>query len=345
MPDRTQAPVIAITMGDPAGIGPEVILKAIRQARVRRALQPLLVGVADVFHDCARRGGWRLRLQEYEAGKPRDPDAVWIYDIPSAAQLPRPGTPLTPAARKRCGEVSWHALVAAVDLVQRGEAAALVTAPIAKAHWAAAGLKAPGHTELLARLAGDVAVRMMMAGRRLRVVLMTTHVPLAKVPRLLTTQLVDETIRIAHRALHEQFHLDSPRLAVAGLNPHAGEGGLFGREDQEILLPAVARARRRGIDVTGPLPADTVFFHAYRGMYDAVLCPYHDQALAPFKLVHFSDGVNVTLGLPFVRTSPDHGTAFDIAGQNRADASSMTAALLLAAELARHQKTRNRQGK
>ena len=334
MPDRQPAPVIAITMGDPAGVGPEVILKAIRLPRVRRALQPLLVGVSAVFEDCARRCGWRMRLQPHGERQTGKTDGVWIHDIPAVGALPRPGKRLTPVGQKRCGEASWRALAAAVELVQRGEAAALVTAPIAKAHWAAAGYPFPGHTELLARLAGNVPVRMMMAGGRLRVVLMTTHVPLAEVARRLNTALVLETISIADRALREQFRLPTPRLAVAGLNPHAGEGGLFGREEEEILRPAVARARKRGIQVAGPLPADTVFFHAYQGMYDAVLCPYHDQALAPFKLVHFFDGVNVTLGLPFVRTSPDHGTAFDIAGQNRADARSMVAALLLAAKLA-----------
>lgn len=337
MRDRETPPVVAITMGDPAGIGPEVVLKAIRLERVRRALRPLLVGAVTVFEDCARRYGWPLRWQPYPSAQGKHGSPVWIYDVPLPGALPVPGAPLTLAARKRCGEASYRALVTAVDLVRRGDAAALVTAPIAKAHWAAAGYEAPGHTELLAHLAGDVPVRMMMAGSRLRVVLITTHLPLADVPRRLNRELVDTTIHITQRALRHQFGMRAPRLALAGLNPHAGEGGLFGREDEEILRPAVARARRRGIDVVGPLPADTVFFHAYRGAFDAVLCCYHDQALAPFKLVHFSDGVNVTLGLPFVRTSPDHGTAFDIAGQNRADARSMIEALLLAADLARRQ--------
>ncbi|MCX8071899.1 MAG: 4-hydroxythreonine-4-phosphate dehydrogenase PdxA [Candidatus Binatia bacterium] len=336
MPARDERPVIAITMGDPAGVGPEVILKALRQPRVRRSLEPLLVGVPTVFVECARRYGWPLHLEPYpRAGRTRK-GSLLVKEISTSGPLPLPGARLRAAERRQCGDTSYRAVAAAVELVRRNEAAALVTAPIAKAHWAAAGYDVPGHTELLAQLAGNVPVRMMMAGARLRVVLMTTHVPLAEVPRRLDRDIVEATIRITHRALQQQFGLPSPRLALAGLNPHAGEGGLFGREDEEILRPAVARAQRRGIKIAGPLPADTVFFQAYHGAYDAVLCPYHDQALAPFKLVHFHDGVNVTLGLPFIRTSPDHGTAFDIAGQNRADPRSMAAALLLAAELACH---------
>jgi 4-hydroxythreonine-4-phosphate dehydrogenase len=165
--------------------------------------------------------------------------------------------------------------------------------------------------------------------------LLTTHLPLREVSRHLSAELVEETIRLVDRALRTQFALPSPRLAVAALNPHAGEGGLFGHEDDELLRPAVERARQSGLNVVGPLPADTVYYHAASGAYDAVLAPYHDQALAPFKLLHFRDGVNVTIGLPFVRTSPDHGTAFDIAGRGKADPTSMAAAISLAAHLAR----------
>ncbi|GIW44675.1 MAG: 4-hydroxythreonine-4-phosphate dehydrogenase [Candidatus Binatia bacterium] len=332
-------------MGDPAGIGPEVILKALRSASVRRALRPVLVGSSEVFRACARHYGWRLRLEEYRPGQSAGADgAVLVHEIPSVKSLPALGARLRGADRQRCGEASFQSVVAGVELVQRGEADALVTAPIAKAHWVAAGHQAAGHTELLAELAGNVPVRMMMAGPRLRVVLMTTHVALARVAEEISVELVESTIRITHRALREQFGFAEPRLAVAGLNPHAGEGGLFGGEEESIVRPAVARARQRGIHVVGPVPADTVFFHAYHGAYEAVLCPYHDQALGPFKLVHFHDGVNVTLGLPFVRTSPDHGTAFDIAGENRADPRSMIAALCLAAKLARPQ-LRLHQGK
>jgi 4-hydroxythreonine-4-phosphate dehydrogenase len=177
-------------------------------------------------------------------------------------------------------------------------------------------------------------VRMMMVGPRLRVILVTTHLALAKVPRALSRELVRETLQIADRALRDQFGLAHPRIGVAGLNPHAGEQGVFGDEEIRIIAPAVRAAQRRGIDARGPLAADSLFPHAYEGHVDAVVCMYHDQGLAPFKLVHFADGVNVTIGLPFVRTSPDHGTAHDIAGRGKADSSSMAAALALAAELA-----------
>jgi 4-hydroxythreonine-4-phosphate dehydrogenase len=232
------------------------------------------------------------------------------------------------------GRAAYAAILEAVRLIDTGLAEALVTAPISKANLAAAGLLSTGHTELLAELAGGVPVRMMMAGPKLRVVLVTTHLRLSTVPRAITTPLVLETIRIADRALRHQFKLAKPRLAVAGLNPHAGDQGLFGDEEARHIAPAIRAARRAGIDARGPLGADSAFPHALAGQFDAVVCMYHDQGLAPFKLLHFADGVNVTLGLPFVRTSPDHGTAHDIAGRGIADWRSMAAALRLAATLA-----------
>ena len=334
---------VAVSMGDPAGIGPEVTLKALRHPAVRRAVELVLVGDPRVFERLAERHGWHLRFAPFDPEGVPPQRGVPVFEVPMHGPVPEPGLPRTRATRARCGDASYRALLAAVDLVRSGRAHALVTAPIAKAHWALAGHDAPGHTELLARLCGGVPVRMMMAGPRLRVVLMTTHLPLALVPQRVTSELVDDTIRITAAALRERFGMPSPRLALAGLNPHAGEGGLFGSEDEQILRPAVQRARRRGINVIGPLPADTVFFHAAEGAFDAVLSPYHDQGLGPFKLLHFRDGVNVTLGLPFVRTSPDHGTAFDIAGQDRADPESMVQALLLAAKMA--ERSLRRQGK
>jgi 4-hydroxythreonine-4-phosphate dehydrogenase len=220
-----------------------------------------------------------------------------------------------------------------VQLVRDGHAQALVTAPICKANLVAAGVHAPGHTELLAELCGGVPVRMMMVGTRLRVVLATTHLAIRDVPGSLTTRLIRETLVIADAGLRRHFGIARPRLGVAGLNPHAGEGGLFGDEEIRIIGPAVHAARRAGIDARGPLAADSLFPLAAAGRVDAVVCMYHDQGLAPFKLVHFADGVNVTIGLPLIRTSPDHGTAHDIAGRGVADPSSMAAALRLAAAL------------
>jgi 4-hydroxythreonine-4-phosphate dehydrogenase len=245
----------------------------------------------------------------------------------------RPGEPRA-ASRAACGHAAYAAIRGAVELVQARQAAGLVTAPISKAHLAAAGHDFPGHTELLAALCGGVPVRMMMVGTRLRVVLVTTHMALAAVPRAVDRAGVLETIVLTADALRRRFGITRPRIAVAGLNPHAGEGGLFGDEEAGAIVPAIRAAHRRRIDVAGPFAADGLFAQAAQGRYDALICMYHDQGLAPFKLVHFADGVNLTLGLPFVRTSPDHGTAFDIAGRGRADARSMAAALLLAARLA-----------
>ena len=321
-------------MGDPAGIGPEVALKALASPAVKSAVEPILVGDPGVFADTAERLGLRLKLvaPQDSAGQ-RCVALLPTSDL--APTLRKPGPPKTKRQAAACGEAAHRAILGAVRLVQDGDAAGVVTAPISKAHLVAAGHDYPGHTELLAELAGNVPVRMMLAGPHLRVVLVTIHMALAEVPKRLTRDAITETIRITNEALRRQYRIRSPRIAVAGLNPHAGEGGLFGNEEQRIIAPAVGDARRRGIKVAGPLAADGMFVLAAQGKFDALVCMYHDQGLAPFKLQHFADGVNVTLGLPFVRTSPDHGTAFDIAGKGNADARSMEAALLLAAKLAR----------
>lgn len=318
-------------MGDPGGIGPEVALKAIAAAAVRRTVVPILVGDGAVWKETARRLGVAVRFEEQaRRGYARlaiTSELTAPQRVPGAAKGTRQA-----AAR---GEAAYRAILEGVRLVQSGEADALVTAPICKAHLAAAGHDYPGHTELLAHLSGDVPVRMMMVGGQLRVVLVTIHMALAEVPRRLHRDNILETILLTGQTLRRQFGIPAPRLAVAGLNPHAGENGLFGSEEARVILPAVRSARRHGVDVLGPLAADGIFGHAANGAsYDAIVCMYHDQGLAPFKLAHFADGVNFTVGLPFVRTSPDHGTAFDIAGRGDADARSMVAALQLAAALA-----------
>lgn len=319
---------IAITMGDPAGIGPEVAIKAIANPKVRREVEPILVGDPQVWQQTATELGIPLR------------GATILSPLEGTAGMPA----ATDHRRRRAlgrgkdaryaGEIAYRSILAAVDLVQSGRAAAVVTAPISKAHLNAAGHDYPGHTELLAHLAGDVPVRMMLAGDRLRVVLVTIHMALAEVPRRLNRDDILETIRITAAGLRKRFGIARPRIAVAGLNPHAGENGLFGREEIDLIAPAVVAARRARIDASGPLAADGIFAHALQGAYDAVVCMYHDQGLGPFKLLHFADGVNLTLGLPFVRTSPDHGTAFDIAGRGIADPGSMIAAIRMAARLA-----------
>jgi 4-hydroxythreonine-4-phosphate dehydrogenase len=319
-------------MGDPAGIGPEVALKALAIPAVRRAVRPILVGDPGVWLDTSRR--LKLGLSYTDAGRSRPGAIVLVPTSALAERLRGPGKPKSKAAVAACGDAAHAAIIEAVALVRQGQAAGIVTAPINKAHLVAAGHDYPGHTELLAHLSGDIPVRMMMVGGALRVVLVTIHMALRDVPKMVTEKAVSETITITVEALRERFRIARPRVAVTGLNPHAGEDGLFGDEDVRVIMPAVRRARQRGIDAVGPLAADGVFPYAERGDYDAVVAMYHDQGLAPFKLLHFADGVNCTLGLPFVRTSPDHGTAFDIAGTGKADASSMAAALLLASKLA-----------
>jgi 4-hydroxythreonine-4-phosphate dehydrogenase len=285
-------PRIAITEGDPAGIGPEIARRAAADSRVLQVCEPVLYGAA--------------------------PDARFESGVLSA----------------EAGRAAYDAIVRATADAQSGEVAAISTAPINKEALRLAGFPWNGHTDLLAHLTGAEHVAMMFFSDELRVVLATVHVPLADVPSLLTQRVMEQTIALTAREL-PRFDKVDPRIAVAGLNPHAGEHGLFGREDESVIRPAIARCRERGIDVSGPFPADTVFVRARKGEFDVVIACYHDQGLIPVKLVAFGRAVNVTLGLPIVRTSVDHGTAFDIAGKGVADAESMIAAVLLAARLAR----------
>jgi 4-hydroxythreonine-4-phosphate dehydrogenase len=327
---------VAVSMGDPTGIGPEVTLEALAKPRVRHLLAPMLTGDLDLYRDTAAALGLPLRFAASQDGS-GPPGRIPVVPVARLrASQRRPGHPT-----RAGGRAAYDAIVTAVRLVADGHADALVTAPICKANLVAAGTRAAGHTELLAKLTRSDPVRMMMVGDRLRVVLVTTHVSIARLPRQLTRRRVLDTILLAHSALRDHFGLRRPRIAVTGLNPHAGEGGLFGDEETRLIAPAVREALRKGICVGGPFAADSLFPRAVAGDYDAVVCMYHDQALAPFKLLHFADGVNFTAGLPFVRTSPDHGTAHDIAGRGTADASSMVAALVLAAKLSRG-RSRNR---
>jgi 4-hydroxythreonine-4-phosphate dehydrogenase len=247
----------------------------------------------------------------------------------------RHGTP-SPA----CGRAMYAYIAEAVRLTAQGEVDAITTAPINKKALADAGYSYPGHTELLAELTGTVDYAMMLAGEKLRVVPVTIHCALRDVFRLLTADKIAASIRIAHRSLREYFNLPQPSIAVAALNPHAGEGGLFGSEEETLIAPALEQARALGIGVSGPLPPDTLFYHAAAGRYDAVICMYHDQALIPLKLLHFDEAVNVTLGLPIIRTSVDHGTAYDIAGTGRANPASLVNALKMAAMMAGSRKSR-----
>jgi 4-hydroxythreonine-4-phosphate dehydrogenase len=284
-------PRVAITVGDPAGIGPEIAARA--------AADPSVLDVCDPV----------------------------LYSPPDGT-LFRPGV-LTAAG----GTAAYEAIVRAVADAQSGAVDAIATAPVNKEAFRLAGLRWAGHTDLLAHLTGAEHVAMMFHSDELRVVLATVHLALADVPRALTQSSLQSTIALTAREL-PRFGIAAPRIAVAGLNPHAGEHGLFGVEEQQVIAPAIAACRARGIDVAGPFPGDTVFVRAMRGEFDVVVACYHDQGLIPVKLVAFGRAVNVTLGLPIVRTSVDHGTAFDIAGRGIADPGSMIAAVRLAARLA-----------
>ncbi len=290
----SELPRIGSTVGDPAGIGPEIARKAATDPAVTSTCRVVLYG-PSTDED----------LRHFELGK-----------VSSAA-----------------GRAAYDAIVQAAADAQAGRIDAIATAPINKEAFAAAGLPWRGHTDLLAHLTGAPQVAMMFYAESLRVVLATVHIPLAEVPRALTRDTLEGIVTLAAREL-PRFGIPRPRLALAGLNPHAGEHGVIGREDDDVLAPAVAACRARGVQIEGPFPADTVFVRAMRGEFDAVVACYHDQGLIPVKLVAFGRAVNVTLGLPIVRTSVDHGTAFDIAGRGVADPSSLVEAIKLAAKLA-----------
>jgi len=315
---------IALSVGEPSGIGPEIIAKAWQHLGARR---PFFV-IGDPEH-LAGHGAPVVPISDAQDATHAAGHGLPV--LPHGFPAPAlPGAP-DPGNAKSVIDV----IARGVDLVMRGEAAALTTAPInKKALKDGAGFAYPGHTEYLAHLAGVDRVVMMLACDRLRVVPATIHIPLAEVPGALTGPLLSDTIRITEAALRQDFGIESPRVAVAGLNPHAGEGGTMGREEIEMIAPVLTALRAEGMAVTGPHSADTLFHDAARKGYDAVVAMYHDQALIPIKTLAFDDGVNVTLGLPFIRTSPDHGTAFDIAGQGMASASSLIAAITMAADMA-----------
>jgi 4-hydroxythreonine-4-phosphate dehydrogenase len=327
--------MIGITMGCPVGIGPEIILRNALQHQKGKPFTVAVLGDLGVLRRCAAELRLAVSMHPWIPGTPLPGDGS--LPVIELSQLPARnlswGRPDDSTARAMAGYIRKG-----VELVQQGVLDGIATCPISKAALQAAGINYPGHTEMLAELTGTSDYAMMMAGSRLRVTLVTIHCPLAEVPRRLTVDSVARMITITHRSLQRDFAVARPRIAVAGLNPHAGEEGLFGLEEQDVIGPAIRQAQRDGIDAEGPFPPDTVYFKAAAGQYDAVVSMYHDQGLIPFKLIHFSDGVNVTLGLPIVRTSVDHGTAYDIAGKGTADPSSLAAAVDLAATISRNRK-------
>ncbi|MBR2688092.1 MAG: 4-hydroxythreonine-4-phosphate dehydrogenase PdxA [Aquamicrobium sp.] len=332
---RETRPPLALSVGDPSGIGPEIALAAWQRRKESGVPAFYLLADPILLAARSRHVGANIAIAETI---PEKANAVFADALPvvplDAKFLDTVGHP---------DPVNANGVIEAIDRAVAdclaGRAAAVVTCPIAKKPLYDAGFGFPGHTEYLAHLATrhsgqTVTPVMLLAGPDLRTVPVTIHIPLATVPKVLTTELIVETARITARDLRGRFGIEAPRLAIAGLNPHAGEGGSMGKEDLEIVTPAVEALRSGGIDARGPLPADTLFHRRARASYDVALCMYHDQALIPAKTLAFDEAVNVTLGLPFVRTSPDHGTAFDIAGSGIARPDSLIAALKLAAELA-----------
>lgn len=331
-----QKPLV-LTMGDPTGVGPEVIIKAWLGGAFDSVERPLLVAgdtavlqrAVRLFHaDCLIREAPAGNLATHTLLSGERSLAVRALSELPVEQLAW-GQPDTQCGRAMLDYINW-----ACDRCLAGDVAAMVTGPINKQAILAAGCDAPGHTELLARRCHTDKVVMMLGGARLKVCLVTTHLALKEIPGALSADEIVATIRIVDDAFRRFFGCQQPRLAVLALNPHAGEGGRFGDEETRIIAPAIATARQLGIDASGPHSADTLFHFAVRGDYDAVICMYHDQGLIPLKLLHFEDGVNITLGLPIIRTSVDHGTAYNLAGTGQADSSSLVAAIQMATQMA-----------
>ena len=321
-------PLIGITMGDPAGIGPEVILKALRDPGLADRARLLVIGDRRAATWVEATGlAWDV-VTDVEAGAYRA-GTVTLLDLDAAPPAGYVVGEVSPEA----GQLAVECVFRACDLALAGAIDAVVTAPLNKAAMHAAGFRFPGHTELLAERTGATRVSMLLIGPSLRVVHVSTHVALAEAIRRVTRERVGEVIEIAHESCR-MLGIDEPRIAVAGLNPHASEGGLFGDEEARAVIPAIEAARSRGLDVSDPQPPDTVFLRATRGEWDIVVAMYHDQGHIPMKLLAFDSGVNVSIGLPIVRTSVDHGTAFDIAGTGRASETSMLAAIDVAIMMA-----------
>jgi 4-hydroxythreonine-4-phosphate dehydrogenase len=322
-------------MGEPAGVGGEIALQAWLHRRAAGLAPFLMLDDPDRLGTIARQHGWAVPVQAVTDAA--EGAALFDSALP-VLPVPLPAAPQAGIPDRRNAPAVLHAIELAVTLCRNGTAAAMVTNPIHKAALYDAGFGHPGHTEFLAALCDIARPVMMLASDRLRVVPVTIHVGLKRAIELLDADLIVETARITAQDLRDKFGIAKPRLAVAGLNPHAGESGSMGSEDAAIVAPAVERLRSMGIDARGPLPPDTMFHAEARAGYDAAICMYHDQALIPIKTLDFDSGVNVTLGLPLIRTSPDHGTAFDIAGKGIARPDSLIAALKMAATMATHRK-------
>ncbi len=325
MTNRTKP--LALTMGDPAGIGPEIIIKALSHVPESEPL--LVIGCPKVMERAARITGSERQVKAIEHIQEAsfEPSQIEVLQTSTFTTHPTFGE-----VSAECGQAAFDAIKAAIQLASNNEISGIVTAPIHKEALSRAGLAYPGHTEILADLGGSERVAMMLGNDEIRTVLVTIHCSLLDAIKGTDFDAQMAAIRLAHDGA-KALGYDHPRIAVAGLNPHAGEGGLFGREEIDIITPAIETAKKKGINASGPWPGDTIFMMARQGQFDIVVAQYHDQGLIPVKYMGLEKGVNITLGLPFVRTSPDHGTAFDIAGQGSADAASLLTAIGYARQL------------
>jgi 4-hydroxythreonine-4-phosphate dehydrogenase len=330
---RARRPLVVLSGGDPNGIGPEICLRAAGSAPVRGVCRPILVGDPSVFEYYRRKFRIGVTLTQADPGcLPAGGSAVPVITIPrTRAFRPSPGRP-----SRAAGLIAGRSLEMAVLLCRSGTADALVTGPLSKSTLNLAGFRFPGQTEMVARMSGAASPLMILVNGKFRVALVTAHIPLGRVAPALTPARVTDTLRGFHASLRGDFGIGRPEIAVLGLNPHAGESGLLGAEEEEIILPAIRSLRRKGLLVSGPFPADGFFGKRSETTFDGVVALYHDQGLIPLKMSGFSSVVNVTAGLPVVRTSPGHGTAFDIAGKGTADPSSMVAAVLAAVGICRN---------
>lgn len=329
MNTNTSLPVIGITMGDPVGIGPEIIVKALNDPKLYSFCRPLVIGDEAIINQAIKlleSNTKTNKVDHCENGK----YCHGIIDILNISKLNLDCISLKHPTIET-GKAMQDYILKGIDLAVEKKISGLVTCPITKTAMQLAESEFHGHTELLAHKTETSNYAMMLAGERLKVVLVTIHIPLSEVPNSLTSDEILRIIHLTYNSLKTRFNIDSPKIGVAGLNPHAGEESMFGPEEEKIIIPAVQQAINQGIDVHGPLPPDTIFYQSLNGRFNAVVCMYHDQGLIPFKLIHFKDGVNTTLGLPIIRTSVDHGTAYDIAWKGIADQSSLIEAIKMAA--------------
>ncbi|MBN1276060.1 MAG: 4-hydroxythreonine-4-phosphate dehydrogenase PdxA [Deltaproteobacteria bacterium] len=319
-------------MGDPAGIGPEIIVKALADPTIYEFSKPVVLGDPEILYSAVAGISSNLLINVISSTSNAAATFGKIDLLPLSSLNPSSILPGKPTVEG--GKAMVEYITKCVDMALKGQLQAMVTCPISKVLMHRAGYHYDGHTQLISHLTDTDRYVMMLAGKNLRVSLVTIHCAIKDVPRILNSKIIFDTIEITARALRQDFGLTYPRLAVASLNPHAGESGIFGLEEETVIMPAVRKAVDEGLNAAGPFAPDTVFVRAVSGEFDAVIAMYHDQGLIPLKLLHFSDAVNVTLGLPIIRTSVDHGTAYDIAGTGKADASSLKAAIKLAAVMA-----------